>query len=354
MRHHPRRSMCSTARCAGAGWRARVALRPTPMLGVPAAAPRTHSATSFPGPAPCTPWRHALKQQERLRHTRRRRPRPPTPRHHPSPPDPVSPRPPAPHDQPDEARLLSLLQQYWGYREFREPQLEIITSALAGKDNLVVMATGGGKSLCYQVCVCVGGGGGRGLCVACLPPRPHAYTKGAEQGRAPPRCAPAARPAPPTPPRALRRAPRPQVPALAMGKVVLVVSPLISLMHDQVDALNARGVPAAFLGSAQTNEEVGCGQRCVWLRCARGVPAAFLSGAQTNEEARGRRARRAARRAPPHLGAAAPASAPAPPRALGLRSRKTPRPPAPTPAPLNPPARRSSAARGTASTRWCT
>jgi superfamily II DNA helicase RecQ len=42
-----------------------------------------------------------------------------------------------------------------------------------------------------------------------------------------------------------------------MGRTVLVVSPLISLMHDQVEALNARGVPAAFLGSAQTNQEVG-------------------------------------------------------------------------------------------------
>ncbi|KAI8474666.1 MAG: hypothetical protein J3K34DRAFT_517981 [Monoraphidium minutum] len=95
-----------------------------------------------------------------------------------------------------EAQLLALLQQYWGYRAFREPQLEVISSAMEGRDNLVVMATGGGKSLCYQV------------------------------------------------------------PALALGRTVLVISPLISLMHDQVDALNARGIAAAFLGSAQTNQEV--------------------------------------------------------------------------------------------------
>jgi hypothetical protein len=53
--------------------------------------------------------------------------------------------------QPGDERLLSQLQQYWGYRAFREPQMDVIRAALAGQDNLVVMATGGGKSLCYQV-----------------------------------------------------------------------------------------------------------------------------------------------------------------------------------------------------------
>ncbi|MEW5308662.1 MAG: hypothetical protein WDW38_000601 [Sanguina aurantia] len=91
---------------------------------------------------------------------------------------------------------LDILKQYWGYSQFRTCQLDVIQSALRGEDNLVVMATGGGKSMCYQV------------------------------------------------------------PALAMDKVCIVVSPLISLMEDQVSALQARGISAAFLGSAQSDWKV--------------------------------------------------------------------------------------------------
>jgi hypothetical protein len=49
-----------------------------------------------------------------------------------------------------DAALHGLLQRYWGYRAFREPQLDVIRSALAGADNLVVMATGGGKARCCK------------------------------------------------------------------------------------------------------------------------------------------------------------------------------------------------------------
>ena len=78
---------------------------------------------------------------------------------------------------------------------FRQPQRAIIDSVLAQKDTLVVMPTGGGKSLCFQL------------------------------------------------------------PALLLPGVTLVVSPLIALMKDQVDALQARGLPAGLLNSSQTLEE---------------------------------------------------------------------------------------------------
>ncbi len=76
------------------------------------------------------------------------------------------------------------LQKYFGMPAFREPQGDIIRAVLEGKDTLVVMPTGGGKSLCFQL------------------------------------------------------------PALLLPGVTLVVSPLIALMKDQVDALQARGLPA--------------------------------------------------------------------------------------------------------------
>ncbi len=83
-----------------------------------------------------------------------------------------------------------LLQKYWGHTAFRPLQQEIIGSVLLGQDTLAILATGSGKSLCYQL------------------------------------------------------------PALRFGGVTLVVSPLIALMKDQVDDLNRRGIPAAAWTSA--------------------------------------------------------------------------------------------------------
>ncbi len=83
-----------------------------------------------------------------------------------------------------------ILKQYFGYDTFREGQEELIDSILAGKDVLGIMPTGAGKSLCFQV------------------------------------------------------------PALVLPGITLVVSPLISLMRDQVQALVANGIPAAFINSS--------------------------------------------------------------------------------------------------------
>ena len=81
------------------------------------------------------------------------------------------------------------LTRWFGYPDFRAPQVPAIEAVLAGRDALVVLPTGGGKSLCFQV------------------------------------------------------------PALTRGGLTLVISPLISLMKDQVDALERRDVPAAFINS---------------------------------------------------------------------------------------------------------
>ena len=89
------------------------------------------------------------------------------------------------------------LREAFGYPEFRPGQERAITSVLSGRDTLVVLPTGGGKSLCYQV------------------------------------------------------------PALVSPNLTVVVSPLISLMKDQVDALTARGLPAAFINSTLTSSQVG-------------------------------------------------------------------------------------------------
>ena len=90
--------------------------------------------------------------------------------------------------------LLQTLGRVYGYHEFRPHQLEIIETLLAGRDAFVLMPTGGGKSLCYQL------------------------------------------------------------PALHRPGVGIVVSPLISLMKDQVDALRANGVAAAFYNSSLGTE----------------------------------------------------------------------------------------------------
>ncbi|MEY4470609.1 MAG: ATP-dependent helicase RecQ, partial [Pseudomonadota bacterium] len=94
---------------------------------------------------------------------------------------------------------LPILREVFGYDAFRGPQQAIIDHVAAGGDALVLMPTGGGKSLCYQI------------------------------------------------------------PAIARQRaglgITVVVSPLIALMHDQVGALHEAGVNAAFLNSTLTSEE---------------------------------------------------------------------------------------------------
>ncbi len=88
-----------------------------------------------------------------------------------------------------------LLERHFGYKTFRPQQQEIIEHVLAGKDAVVLMPTGGGKSLCYQI------------------------------------------------------------PALALDGLTVVISPLIALMKDQVQALQANGIAAAFINSSLNFDE---------------------------------------------------------------------------------------------------
>ncbi|HEY0324325.1 MAG TPA: RecQ family ATP-dependent DNA helicase [Pyrinomonadaceae bacterium] len=90
---------------------------------------------------------------------------------------------------------LAALRNHFGFEDFREGQREVISAVLEGHDTVVVMPTGGGKSLCYQL------------------------------------------------------------PALMLEGATLVVSPLIALMKDQVDALHARNLPATFINSSIDFEE---------------------------------------------------------------------------------------------------
>lgn len=93
-------------------------------------------------------------------------------------------------------RALELLKKYYGYSEFRQGQSKIIDEILKGKDTVAIMPTGGGKSICYQI------------------------------------------------------------PALLLEGVTIVISPLISLMKDQVDSIRELGVEAVYINSTQNLEEV--------------------------------------------------------------------------------------------------
>jgi len=103
--------------------------------------------------------------------------------------------------------LQQALKKYWGYDSFRPMQERIVESLMEGHDAAVIMPTGGGKSLCYQL------------------------------------------------------------PAVALGRTVVVISPLIALMHDQVVQLADMGIPAAMVNSTQPVEE----QRAVMRAAAQGA-----------------------------------------------------------------------------------
>jgi ATP-dependent DNA helicase RecQ len=103
-------------------------------------------------------------------------------------------------------RIAEILRRHWGYTDFRPLQREAMECVLSGRDSLVVLPTGGGKSLCFQA------------------------------------------------------------PAVRLPGLAIVVSPLISLMKDQVDALTECGIAAARLDSSQSSDE----QSDIVAACRRG------------------------------------------------------------------------------------
>ena len=92
--------------------------------------------------------------------------------------------------------MIELLKKYFGHNEFRPVQLDIIDNVLKKRDSLVIMPTGGGKSICYQL------------------------------------------------------------PTLKLEGLTIVISPLISLMKDQVDSLRANGINAEYINSSLSFEEI--------------------------------------------------------------------------------------------------
>src|SRR5258708_31401275 len=100
-----------------------------------------------------------------------------------------------PQSQNALAGVLTVIEKTWGFRTLRPLQEQAIQAVLDGRDSLVVLPTGGGKSLCYQA------------------------------------------------------------PAVYRGGTTVVISPLISLMKDQVDGLQACGVPAIQFDTSQASTE---------------------------------------------------------------------------------------------------
>ena len=109
-------------------------------------------------------------------------------------------------------RARKVLKTYFGYDTFREGQEAVIREILKGRDVLAVMPTGAGKSVCYQI------------------------------------------------------------PALLMEGITIVVSPLISLMTDQVKALNEAGVHAAYINSSLTETQT---EMCIRDRPGTGRACGF-------------------------------------------------------------------------------
>ena len=107
-------------------------------------------------------------------------------------------------NNPNQVSLLSLLKEHFGFTSFRPLQEEIIRDSLAGRDVVALLPTGGGKSLCFQL------------------------------------------------------------PALAKTGLTLVISPLIALMKDQVDALQANGIASTFLNSSLSVQEIQARLRGVY------------------------------------------------------------------------------------------
>ena len=128
-------------------------------------------------------------------------------------------------------KATEILKTYFGYDSFREGQKVIIEAILSGEDALAIMPTGAGKSICYQV------------------------------------------------------------PALMLPGITLVVSPLISLMQDQVKSLNEAGVHAAFINSALTETQIAKAMRfamegrykIIYVAPERLESAGFMQFAQTGQ-----------------------------------------------------------------------